>query len=77
VGKDARNYRVDSSKIQRVLSNFQPQWDARKGAQELYEAYKRVGVTLEDFEGPKYQRIAYIKNQLSSGRLNESLRWVH
>jgi nucleoside-diphosphate-sugar epimerase len=76
VGKDARNYRVDSSKLQRVLPTFQPQWDARKGAQELYTAYQHVGVTLEDFEGPKYQRIAYIKKLLSSGRLNESLRWV-
>jgi nucleoside-diphosphate-sugar epimerase len=76
VGKDARNYRVDCSKIQRVLPHFQPQWDARKGAQELYEAYKAVSVTLEDFEGPRYQRIAHIKKLLASGRLNDHLRWT-
>jgi nucleoside-diphosphate-sugar epimerase len=76
VGKDPRNYRVDCSKIQRVLPDFQPQWDARKGAQELYEAYKQIGVTLEDFEGPKYQRIAHIKELISSGRLNNELRWT-
>jgi nucleoside-diphosphate-sugar epimerase len=76
VGKDSRNYRVDCSFIQRTLPNFQPQWDARKGAQELYEAYKRVGVTLEDFEGPRYQRIAHIKELLGSGRLDTNLRWT-
>jgi nucleoside-diphosphate-sugar epimerase len=76
VGKDPRNYRVDCSKIQRVLSNFQPAWDARKGAQELYEAYKQHGVTLEEFEGPRYQRIAHIKELLSSGRLDNNLRWT-
>ncbi len=76
VGKDARNYRVDSSKILRVLPEFQPQWNARKGAQELYEAYKRHGVTLEEFEGPRYQRIAHIKKLLSEGHLNTDLRWT-
>lgn len=76
VGKDPRNYRVDCSKIQRVLPNFQPAWDARKGAQELYEAYKQHGVTLEEFEGPRYQRIAHIKELLSSGRLDNNLRWT-
>jgi nucleoside-diphosphate-sugar epimerase len=45
---DKRNYRVDCSKIQRVLPNFQPAWDARKGAQELYDAYRTIGLKLED-----------------------------
>jgi nucleoside-diphosphate-sugar epimerase len=76
VGKDPRNYRVDCSKIQRVLPDFQPQWDARKGAQQLYEAYRRIGVTLEDFEGPRYQRIAYIKEQIRTGHLDHELRWI-
>ncbi len=76
VGKDTRNYRVTCRKIQQTLPNFQPQWDARKGAQELYEAYKQVGLTREEFEGPRYQRIAHIKELLSSGRLSDALRWV-
>ncbi|NEO82489.1 MAG: NAD-dependent dehydratase, partial [Moorea sp. SIO4G3] len=40
---------------------FKPQWNARRGAQELYQAYQTVGLTLEEFEGPRYQRIAHIK----------------
>ena len=51
-GPDKRNYRADFGKIARVLPDFQPQWDARKGARQLYEAYKRIGLKLEDFEGP-------------------------
>lgn len=74
-GPDKRCYRVDCSKITQVLPDFQPQWDARKGAQELYQAYQQVGLTLEEFEGPKYQRIAHLKQLLSSGRLAENLRW--
>lgn len=76
VGKDTRNYRVDCSKLPRMVPGFQPQWDARKGAQELYEAYQRVGLTQAEFEGPRYQRIAHIKQLISSGRLNNLLRKV-
>lgn len=71
---DKRNYRVDCSKIQRVLPNFQPAWDARKGAQELYDAYRTIGLKLEDFEGPRYKRIDHIRELIASGRLDSSLR---
>ncbi|WP_413165607.1 NAD-dependent epimerase/dehydratase family protein [Capilliphycus salinus ALCB114379] len=74
-GPDTRCYRVDCSKILRVLPEFQPQWNTRKGAVELYNTYKKIGLTLEEFEGPKYQRIAHIKKLLAEERLNENLRW--
>ena len=72
---DKRSYRVDFSKIGRVLPEFKPRWDARQGAQELYAAYQKYGVKLEEFEGPRYKRIDHIKQLLSSGELDESLRW--
>jgi nucleoside-diphosphate-sugar epimerase len=74
-GPDKRCYRVDCSKISRTLPEFKPQWNARKGAQELLEAYKKVGLTLEEFEGPKYQRVGHIKHLLASGWLDKTLRW--
>jgi nucleoside-diphosphate-sugar epimerase len=75
-GPDKRTYRVDFSKITRVLPEFEPQWDARKGAQELYEAYKVCDVKLDEFEGPKYKRIDHIKQLLSNGLLDSTLRWT-
>jgi nucleoside-diphosphate-sugar epimerase len=72
---DKRCYRVDCSKIARTLPEFKPQWNARRGAEELYAAYQKVGLTLEDFEGAKYKRIAQIKQLLSTDRLDETLRW--
>lgn len=72
---DKRNYRVDSSKIARTLPEYKPQWTARRGAQELYEAYQRVGLQVEEFEGPRYRRIDHIKMLMAEGRLDERLRW--
>jgi hypothetical protein len=75
-GPDKRSYRVNFSKITQMLPEFQPQWDARKGAQELYEVYNQQGLKLDDFEGPKYKRIDHIKLLLSEGKLDSSLRWT-
>jgi nucleoside-diphosphate-sugar epimerase len=72
---DKRTYRVDFGKIARGLPEFEPQWNARRGAQELYDAYCRYGVLLEEFEGPRYKRIAHIQKLLSTGELDDSLRW--
>jgi nucleoside-diphosphate-sugar epimerase len=75
-GPDKRTYRVDFSKIAEKLPEFQPQWDARKGAQELYAAYQACGLKLDEFEGPKYKRIDHIKLLMSQGLLDSSLRWT-
>lgn len=72
---DKRTYRVDFSKIARTLPEFKPLWNARRGARELYEAYLKYGIKLEEFEGPRYKRIDHIKQLLSTGQLDESLRW--
>lgn len=72
---DKRNYRVNCDKISRSLPEFQPQWTARKGAEQLYNAYKKIGLTLEEFEGERYMRIAHIKQLIRQGRLDTNLRW--
>jgi len=74
-GADTRCYRVECDKLAQRLPEFKPQWDARRGAQELYAAYQEVGLSVEEFEGPRYKRVAHIKELLGSGRLDEALRW--
>jgi nucleoside-diphosphate-sugar epimerase len=73
---DKRSYRVNFTKFAQTFRSFQPHWNARRGAEELYDAYRRVGVKLEEFEGPKYKRIDHLKSLLQSGRLDGSLRWT-
>jgi nucleoside-diphosphate-sugar epimerase len=73
---DMRCYRVNCDRLRRVLPGFQPQWDIRRGAKELYKAYKKNGLTLDEFEGPRYQRIAQIRKLLDNGVLDENLRYV-
>jgi nucleoside-diphosphate-sugar epimerase len=74
-GPDLRNYRADFGKIARVLPAFRPEWDARKGAKQLYDAIRAVGLRLEDFEGPRYRRIDQVRDLVRAGHLSDDLRW--
>jgi len=73
-GPDVRSYRVNFDKIARMLPAFKPRWDALKGAEELYAAYRKADLKLEEFEGPRFQRIAHIRMLLEKGVLDKRLR---
>lgn len=70
---DKRNYRVNCDRITETLG-YRPAWTVPKGAAELYEGYRDAGLTLEDFEGPRFQRIAHIRSLLAAGELDGDLR---
>jgi nucleoside-diphosphate-sugar epimerase len=74
-GPDPRSYRVNFAKLAHRLPGFKPVWDARRGARELYDGVRRAGMTLQDFQGPKYMRVAQFKYLLETGLLDSALRW--
>jgi nucleoside-diphosphate-sugar epimerase len=74
-GPDERSYRVDCSKITRVLPGFEPRWTVRRGAEELREAFVSHGLTLEQFTGGRYLRIRRVQELQESGELDHELRW--
>jgi nucleoside-diphosphate-sugar epimerase len=73
-GPDKRCYRVNCDKISRVLPGFRAQWTARRGAQELYDAYRAVGLTAADIEQGRYTRITQIQKLKQVGKLDGLLR---
>jgi len=75
-GPDKRCYRINCDKIQRALTTFRPEWDARQGAKELYKAYVDAGLSSREVQTGKYVRIAQIQKLLGKGALDSSLRWT-
>jgi nucleoside-diphosphate-sugar epimerase len=73
---DKRSYRVSFAKIESQLPNFAPKWTALDGAHELLAAYTKFGLSLEDFEGERYQRLAHLKYLLKTGVLDPSYRKI-
>jgi len=74
-GPDPRSYRVDFSKFARALPDFKTIWNARLGAQELYAAVRDAGLSLEEFQGRKFTRLAQFKYLLGANHLDDTLRW--
>ena len=72
---DPRSYRVDFAKIQRLLPEFKPQWNGRRGVEQLYAAYQGAGLSLDDFEGPRFNRVEHLKQLLATGQVDATLRW--
>jgi nucleoside-diphosphate-sugar epimerase len=73
-GPDARDYRVDFSKIGSVLPAFQPRWTIPAGIAELTRDMTARGLTADEFEGPRYTRLARIEQLKQSGVLDDELR---
>jgi nucleoside-diphosphate-sugar epimerase len=75
-GPDPRCYRVDCTKITRLLPAFRPQWTVAKGIEELFLAYRAAGLTAEQFQGHRYLRLKQIRRLQDDRRLDEELRWL-
>jgi nucleoside-diphosphate-sugar epimerase len=76
-GPDLRCYRVNFDKISRLVPAFRPEWTARKGTQELYNAYLNAGLTAAHIEQERYVRISEIRRLQLAGRLDNALLWTN
>lgn len=75
-GADERTYRVNFSKITKVLADhFKPQWNVDRGVEEIFAAYKEKKLLKDDFQGDKFIRLKRIKKLLKEGKINGELFW--
>jgi nucleoside-diphosphate-sugar epimerase len=72
---DPRSYRVDFGKFAAAFPQAGLRWTARQGAQEALDAYREIGLTLEEFEGDRYIRLKRLRTLLEGGELDADLRW--
>jgi nucleoside-diphosphate-sugar epimerase len=72
---DPRSYRVSFAKLARAFPDLRLTWTARAGAEQLAAAYRRAGLTLEEFEGDRFTRLKRLRLLLDRGDLDATLRW--
>jgi nucleoside-diphosphate-sugar epimerase len=73
-GPDKRDYRVDFSRIGRLLPSFKPEWTVAAGVDALIRDMHDHRLTAEEFEGPRFVRLSKIRELLAEGRLDRELR---
>ncbi len=74
-GPDKRSYRASFAKLREVFPELEPRWTVRASAEEQLAAYRAAGLTIEDFKGSRFQRIARLKELVAEERLDGALRW--
>ncbi len=74
-GPDKRSYRVSFAKLTQAFPELKPTWTVRASAEEMFAAYRDRQLTIEDFTGSRFMRIARLKELMAEGRLDEALRW--
>lgn len=68
-GADARNYRVDFTKIRALLPAAAPAWTVRDGVAEIWRDAGERGLTADDF-GTTYVRLHRVRELADSGALD-------
>jgi nucleoside-diphosphate-sugar epimerase len=72
---DPRSYRVDFGKFATAFPDFRFEWDARRGAAELLDAYRAAELGDEELAGDRFIRLRRLRLLLENGSLDDDLRW--
>ena len=75
-GQDNRSYRVSFEKIRKHLPGFRCAWDARRGAKQLYDLFKRIDMTKEVFEYRTFTRLKQLEYLIRTQQLDDHFFWT-
>ncbi|HEV7265011.1 MAG TPA: SDR family oxidoreductase [Falsiroseomonas sp.] len=73
-GPDRLNYRVSGDKFVQRFPHAAPRRAVRESVEELLAAYSDVRPAPEEFEGPRYQRLAHLNALIAAGQVTPDLR---
>jgi nucleoside-diphosphate-sugar epimerase len=72
---DNRSYRVSFEKIRKHLPDFKCAWDARRGAQQLYELFKKIDMPPEVFQHRTFTRLKQLEYLIRTKQIDEGFFW--
>ena len=75
-GQDNRSYRVSFEKIRKHLPGFRCAWDARLGAKQLHDLFKRIEMTKEVFEYRTFTRLKQLEYLIRTQQIDPQFFWT-
>jgi nucleoside-diphosphate-sugar epimerase len=76
-GQDNRSYRVSFQKIRKHLAGFRCAWDARRGAKQLYDLFRRIDMTKEVFEYRTFTRLKQLEYLIRTQQIDPQFFWTN
>ena len=74
-GADNRSYRVSFDKIRNRLPNFECDWTARKGAEQLRDIFRQVEMTPAVFNDAPFTRLKQLEYLLRTKQIDQRFFW--
>jgi nucleoside-diphosphate-sugar epimerase len=74
-GADNRSYRVSFEKINTQLPGFKCDWNAQRGAQQLYDVFSQIDMTQEDFESRGFTRLKQLEYLIRTQQIDKDFFW--
>jgi nucleoside-diphosphate-sugar epimerase len=75
-GQDNRSYRVSFEKIRKHLPAFKCAWDARRGAQQLYNVFKRIELNSGVFQYRAFTRLKELEYLIRTQQIDKDFFWT-
>jgi len=72
---DNRSYRVSFEKIRRRLPDFACAWDARRGARQLHDLFRRIDLTPEVFQHRAFTRLKQLEYLIRTSQIDDHFFW--
>jgi nucleoside-diphosphate-sugar epimerase len=74
-GADNRSYRVSFEKINTVLPGFKCDWNAERGAQQLYKIFSQIDMTKDEFESRGFTRLKQLEYLIRTQQIDKDFFW--
>jgi nucleoside-diphosphate-sugar epimerase len=75
-GADNRSYRVSFEKINSTLPGFKCDWNARRGAEQLYNLFQQIDMTKETFESRGFTRLKQLEYLIRTQQIDKDFFWT-
>ncbi|MUH01283.1 NAD-dependent epimerase/dehydratase family protein [Scytonema sp. UIC 10036] len=75
-GADNRSYRVSFEKINTILPGFKCDWDAKRGAQQLYDVFSQIDMSEETFTSRGFTRLKQLEYLIRTQQIDKDFFWA-
>ena len=72
---DNRSYRVSFEKINSKLPGFKCDWNARRGAQQLYDLFTQIDMSAETFSFRGFTRLKQLEYLIRTKQIDSNFFW--
>lgn len=74
-GADNRSYRVSFEKINTQLPGFKCEWDARRGAQQLFDLFSQIDMDKDVFQSRGFTRLKQLEYLIRTQQIDKDFFW--